>query len=59
MLPGAEAVADSEPHELKIKIHTALHVKLQTLKLLRGVTMSEVVSAALDQYLSSPTERRA
>lgn len=49
---GKRQVDMNEVKELKVKLPLKFHVKLHSLKLLRGKTMSGTVAEALDAYFS-------
>lgn len=49
---GKRQVDMDEVKELKVKLPLKFHVKLHSLKLLRGKTMSGTVAEALDAYFA-------
>lgn len=45
--------------EIRIKIPTALHVKLHSIRLLKGKSISEAVTEALEEYFTQAGARSA
>lgn len=43
--------------EIRIKIPTALHVKLHSIRLLKGKSISEAVTEALEEYFSTAVHK--
>jgi hypothetical protein len=50
--PRAEGTGGDELHELRVRIPTNLHRQLLSLKVLRGRSLAETVSLALDNYFA-------
>ncbi|HWG91768.1 MAG TPA: hypothetical protein VNZ52_13040 [Candidatus Thermoplasmatota archaeon] len=58
MLPETdETVAMDEPRALKVRIPVSLHVKLYSLRLMTGTSISETVAAALAHHFDHATVR--
>jgi hypothetical protein len=51
-LPTAAPLGVDELHELRVRIPVELHRQLLSLKVLRGKSLAETVSLALDIYFS-------
>lgn len=51
--PTEEARRLSEGKEIKVKIPLDYHIKLHTLKVLKGQSISDTVEAALHQYFDT------
>ena len=56
---GAVAVSDDYLHELRVRIPVDLHRQLLSLKVLRGKSLAETVSVALDNYFAEHAKRAA
>lgn len=54
-----EAPNRTADKELKVKLPMRLHVKLHTMKMLKGVQICEVVQEALDRYFEDLRAERA
>lgn len=54
-----EAPTRTADKELKVKLPMRLHVKLHTLKMLKGVQICEVVEEALDRYFEDKEDVRS
>lgn len=53
---GAAAERLTEGKEIKVKIPLDYHIKLHTLKVLKGQSISDTVEAALHQYFEGSPE---
>ena len=49
---GAPSIGVDELHELRVRIPVDLHRQLLSLKVLRGRSLAETVSLALDRYFT-------
>jgi len=50
VMPNISASAQESLHELRVRIPVDLHRQLLSLKILRGKSLAETVSTALDMY---------
>lgn len=57
-LDAPAASAEDVLHELRVRIPTDLHRQLLSLKVLRGKSLAETVSLALDNYFAENARRR-
>lgn len=60
VIPTAQVtVSDDYLHELRVRIPVDLHRQLLSLKVLRGKSLAETVSTALDIYFADHAKRMA
>lgn len=52
IVPGPSATGMDDLHELRVRIPVNLHRQLLSLKVLRGRSLAETVSLALDNYFA-------
>lgn len=58
MMVNPPAKDTSEPKELKVKVSTRMHLRLQMVKIIYGKPMQETVQEALAAYFATQTRRQ-